>query len=740
MKTVKIVIISLLILVSAFAFAACGILRDMLFGSEDKNVDDGNNDHKTYESQGDTDVGGGFTFSDSHAIVEFKSETHVYDKGLGYGDYIIMTKLNDGVNFFGLIGGGINENDYIGAADGEYYRLTIYGDYFEDLSLGDYNYYFLATDELGKQNAKLLTINVTTSACDVKGVKLSYDIDCPAVYVVWKGGCGYAHDIILDGKVIGTAAAGENKYLVQSEIDKSKKHNVTVICKEDNTIVSIEKKSPSTYAYAYLSADEAFSYMGCTADRYIEDEDEMLFAMNYLAYNGNYSLTYTDEKPYGVVEMGVCLSEYVRSNINDIFDQCNQMMDNPWNCSVRYSSNACGDGVTGMLSIEYSQSTEPATTGYVSASILPEGASRAVAVNTRSSDCEFAIDSLRGAPVRNSSELVAVIKAGYKPDCYADSYAEAVYNAAKDICRRFISDDMSDTEKVKTFYQYLAGDIDYDDSVLRLYDLKVSIGNAASNSAAATLINTAIIGEGYAFPEAITSKLQSILDSNTLKDEYYNEINRYLLSLSAFKVDGVFINKLAVCEGISNALVVLCGIEGIECIQVSGVGVSNVGNATSNVSHAWNKVKIGAEWYVVDATWGNCSYNGVRYINHSFLLSSEADVSDSHQEKVGGLYCIGVLALGEYNYYADTATIGEYDLEIDSDEELFAMVDWYLGRGITVLEFCTGSTYTVSQGNVNNQDNRFNDVVVYAHNEYGTLLSVSYSSGRVWIIKLTLEE
>lgn len=92
----------------------------------------------------------------------------------------------------------------------------------------------------------------------------------------------------------------------------------------------------------------------------------------------------------------------------------------------------------------------------------------------------------------------------------------------------------------------------------------------------------------------------------------------------AFGIDGVFLNKVAVCDGISRAMNFLCAIEGVESIRVTGT--------LGSIPHAWNKVKVGDNWYNLDATADMCNYyvNGKAYkqLAHGyFLLSDETYIS-----------------------------------------------------------------------------------------------------------------
>jgi len=65
---------------------------------------------------------------------------------------------------------------------------------------------------------------------------------------------------------------------------------------------------------------------------------------------------------------------------------------------------------------------------------------------------------------------------------------------------------------------------------------------------------------------------------------------------SSYTAAGVLINKIAVCEGYSEATKLLLNLIDIECEIVIGVG-------ENNVPHAWNIVKIDGDWYMLDTTY-----------------------------------------------------------------------------------------------------------------------------------------
>ena len=87
----------------------------------------------------------------------------------------------------------------------------------------------------------------------------------------------------------------------------------------------------------------------------------------------------------------------------------------------------------------------------------------------------------------------------------------------------------------------------------------------------------------------------------------------------AFYIDGVLTGGKAVCDGLARAFNFLCAMEGMQSMRVTGSFASSL--------HAWNKVKIGEQWYNVDVTADAVHYNvsGKNYKQDSAHLTCNAD-------------------------------------------------------------------------------------------------------------------
>ncbi len=233
----------------------------------------------------------------------------------------------------------------------------------------------------------------------------------------------------------------------------------------------------------------------------------------------------------------------------------------------------------------------------------------------------FKINNVTKAyPVETSEQLFFVMNRGYRPEFTTfNSEAEKMYKAAKNVLRQIIDDNMTDIEKLLAIYEWIIMENTYD------------------------------------------AALAQLVKSN---DPAYR-------SYYGFFLEGVFTDNRAVCDGLSKAFTVLARIEGIEMIQVSGI------SANSKTLHAWNKVRLDNQWYIVDATSGG-TIQGDTYevLNHNFFLITESQMENYY-------YCQStpIDAFGAYDYYKETKFTYEdnsYDLFIDSQDELATILKYYV--------------------------------------------------------------
>ena len=227
----------------------------------------------------------------------------------------------------------------------------------------------------------------------------------------------------------------------------------------------------------------------------------------------------------------------------------------------------------------------------------------------------FYIDSAKETmSVSTSNMLYKAVAWGYQP-VFMGSQAEnlkQIYNNAKDALSYIVSDEMSEYEKVHAIYDYIIYNVRYDHDCANAEDKYVS-GNLSLNE----------------------------------KMKYYG-----------YYLEGIFLNKFykkdmhAVCDGKSKAFVLMCGIEGITAVRISGEASSDGKNFGG---HAWNKVLLDLngtgdkEWYFVDTTWGDVGDDSKEFLSHAYFLLSDDEVKNTHVEKTGHGY---PKAEGKFDYFA----------------------------------------------------------------------------------------
>ena len=115
---------------------------------------------------------------------------------------------------------------------------------------------------------------------------------------------------------------------------------------------------------------------------------------------------------------------------------------------------------------------------------------------------------------------------------------------------------------------------------------------------------------------------------NTVYDEESDD-NQNIIS--------VFLNNASVCQGYAYATQYLLKELGIPCTTVTGMAVNRDG---SEVTHAWNLVRLDGLYYYVDTTWGDpIIKNGTdnseilddEYINYDYLNLTTERMSRDHR-------------------------------------------------------------------------------------------------------------
>ena len=288
--------------------------------------------------------------------------------------------------------------------------------------------------------------------------------------------------------------------------------------------------------------------------------------------------------------------------------------------------------------------------------------------------------------ITDSQMLYRVVGWGYKPtfDSTPESQKmKALYDEIRKVAINYVTDDMTDYMKTLIFYEWIAMHTDYD----------------------------------YAIVENDSLEIVDKLDYN------------------AFSLEGVFADAdgegygQAVCDGRAKAFVILCGLEDITAIRITGQ--AQVGGTSEG--HAWNKVLIDAdgdcvkEWYLCDTTWSDRSSadDKVERLNKQYFLVTDAYVSATHipDDEAYNPSCTST-----FDYYAKTVVENgskDFDLFINSYEELKNAVVYARDNGI-LLEIKVASSVAKNSSTLMNKINSI--LTINGGGNYDGVITLATSS------------
>ncbi len=415
------------------------------------------------------------------------------------------------------------------------------------------------------------------------------------------------------GKTFSFKPTNRGEYKVTAEINKITKTKTIVYLSEHDE--------------AWYYASHFHDYGGYAQNRYITSKEELKNLILFVLEN-----KIAEIKFYA----GYATPETVKNDVSDVRDCVEESgiipgysletSGNEFTIKFRFFADEAGLIET-VNSPEYD---------------APDGFSDAVQntyskphYDTVKKERNFYIDSVKETmSVSTSNMLYKAVAWGYKP-VFMGSQAEnlkQIYNNAKDALSYIVSDEMSEYEKVHAIYDYIIYNVRYDHDCANAEDKYVS-GNLSLNE----------------------------------KMKYYG-----------YYLEGIFLDKFynkdmhAVCDGKSKAFVLMCGIEGITAVRVSGEASSDGKNFGG---HAWNKVLLDLkgtgdkEWYFVDTTWGDVGDDSKEFLSHAYFLLSDDEVKNTHVEKQGHGY---PKAEGKFDYYAhETYTVNgvEYNYVITNKNQ-----------------------------------------------------------------------
>ena len=573
-----------------------------------------------------------------------------------------------------ILGGDIASNQYLLSRQDSMATAILAESYLAGLAAGTYTYVAVtgntATDES-------FDIEVYDSTCTPTAVYLDYDTDASIAYVRFACDCGAnAHRFTLDDTSRNT-----DLYAVPlTGLSRNAKHTLSVTCLTNNTTgatFTIDGRDSKSHPYI----GRHFDFEDTSPDYFIANQREFNWFLRYLAYGGEYDATYgsngiSQAEVYigaGVLSESYTLNELV-TNALDSFAALAAGAGGVGDPSVSGGSIKLNPDYSCVLNVYYvfnAPIIKTATTG-----MSPRATSDPRDLLSTYTHTPYIARQDVGITTMTVSNLIqlAAVPYGVRPvfegDSVAVQHARAAYNAALEVCRTYIGDDMTDYEKVEALYNYLCTNVTYDDYALAWYMLdnyaKILLQNEGSSDSSLAKLRERIDiykdNSRYAGMGAMLDELSAL---------GFGEALAYLnakMANTAFDMYGALVDKVAVCDGISEAMRLLCWMENIPCLKVTGY-VQNSNSDGEN--HAWNKVQIDGEWYVVDATWGRWTDTDHTFdvVTHQYCMVPDSKVYTNHFENgnnVADARISTVATAGQYDYYAMTVQYGK-DM---------AVVDW----------------------------------------------------------------
>lgn len=598
-------------------------------------------------------------------------------------DFVYTTSIETATAIANVYGAGINiHTDNIkknASVSGK--QLTITKEYLQSLPIGSYDVMLSTTDSSSTVINEVIQIDIVNTNPKPYNIRFDYD-SLANSFVLLEFDCDCSHNDCSyswnDGDYI--TAGNEN---ILPYYNKFASNTVTVRCNTCGTSTTYTKVAAPATANDYLGA--TFSLLGKTYDKYIESFEEYIAFLKYLVFSN--STTAATESSI----TGKC---YLEDNFYSTFDTS---MNNETLFAALGEfnmSNFCrtywysDDIVSQVYSITFtfkqdSTDSDKISSGYTTTS----QETREVPVGNRSATFDnFPINSWDKSIQINSLYELDELPYGVKPTFTSGSYAETIYNIALDICKTYISDDMTDRQKVTVFYDWLAKNTCYDMATYKMSTLTSNIKNSADTTAAISAIDSYLAT--YPCMTTILTPLKSL----STKDKMYLASMDIETRMTAYTMDGALRDGTAVCDGYASAFKILCLIEGINCTECFGLAGGG--------GHAWNKVYVDNKWYCVDVTW---AVQNIGTFHYYLFMTDDQLNQENHEETNPGLdYRYSeTLATGDNNYFygyiIDSAN--NYDLVADSRAELEAIIDYYIDEcGYSRFEFIIN--YSI--GTINN--------------------------------------
>lgn len=382
----------------------------------------------------------------------------------------------------------------------------------------------------------------------------------------------------------------------------------------------------SEYTARELTIKDTFEWNGNKENHYITDVNEMADFLNYLIETRNYNsqTVYYAQSTWraNITSQHSVFKDEIMHEVIDLVEEAGQI-----GYSISGDTQFALTNSSVLGDPQYS-TTAPTTTQNTN---METHYKDYYGITTTRTDlpCYHFTKTMN---INSTNQLYRALTYFYKP-IITDPSIQAVYDAAVDVLRTICDNEMTEYQKVLAIYDWIVTNV--------VYDTKLYKGEIASGT-------NGIDYKGYF-------------------------------------VDGVFMDHKAVCDGKAKAFSMLCGMEGIRSVRVTG-DASQPANPENKSGHAWNKVLIDIdgdgirEWYVIDSTWGDRTVkyaeNDIKEnLSYTYFLLRDSDVSSTHEQNAHPY----PVANTTYDYYAN-ATVNSSKLKVTTEGDLIKVLEYYADK------------------------------------------------------------
>ena len=313
--------------------------------------------------------------------------------------------------------------------------------------------------------------------------------------------------------------------------------------------------------------------------------------------------------------------------------------------------------------------------------------------------------NLGNVNVSTSVELYLALERGYNPIVsqvkYPDLYT--LYNTIKTCLRGIVDETMTEYEQVLAIYQWLCTEVLYD---YEGADLAVDLA------------------KDYDDLRKIENPTPAQIEARDAA--YAASCASY--GWSCFYMEGVFNNRLAVCNGIAAAYSTMCNMLGIKCHKITG--------DVPTGGHAWNEVYVGGNWYISDATWGSSEVSETEILMYEYLFMTEKQATNTYNHIAK--YTPYEVTYAQDNYINPYRIMkfdysGTYDMVVSSNADFKRIYDYIVSKSGGIGNIPSGSVIVI-QADTSLDLASVANLYSIIKNNY----SITYIPGRlnlVWLVK-----